>query len=392
MPERRAAVIRAAVVVVALFLAWWAASGSAARWLTALRVLDDLRQAEGESWLERSTAAPAEGRVRLGTATAGFAADVYRPAAGGSPIPMLLVPGAVARGKDDPRVAPFARMLARAGFTVVVPDLPSMRRVRVHPEQVSGLAAAHEGLCANPELAPHGRAGIFGISYAGGIALLVAMDPAHAGRVPWVATVGAYADLDSAARFLATGRVFEGRRARRVTIDPYGRLVFVRTYLEFVHDLADRSILESIIERRSADPDADIGRLVDALGPEGRLVVDLFEGEGDARVSGLLARLPAALAQRMDDLSPVRRDFSRLRARLYLVHDVDDGIFPVTESARLARMARGHVPVRFVRLDALQHVNVQPWRDDPWGFLTRDLPEAVELAAWWAALLRERDR
>lgn len=391
MPGAKVVVIGGALATIVLLVAWWA-SGSAARWLTAVRVLDDLRRGEAESWLERSTPAPVERAARLAVPDAGFDADVYRPAGGGSPVPLMLVPGAVELGKDDPRVAPFARMLARAGFTVVVPDLPAMRRVRVHPDQVGDLVAAHAALCADADLAPRGRAGLFGISYAGGVALLVAMDPAHASRVPYVATVGAYADLDSAARFLATGRVFERGDARRVRIDPYGRLVFARTYLEFVRDPGDRERLAAILERRSRDPDAVIGDLVDALGPEGRLVVDLFEGEEDARVPALMARLPGGLARRMDALSPARRDFSALHARLYLVHDVDDGIFPVTESARLARMARTHVPVRFVRLDVLQHVNVRPWEGDPWGFLTRDLPEAVALTAWWAALLRERDR
>jgi hypothetical protein len=43
-----------------------------------------------------------------------------------------------------------------------------------------------------------------------------------------------------------------------------------------------------------------------------------------------------------------------------------------------------------VVLEALQHVAPEPWRRDPWAFLTRDLPEALRLAVWWYALLGER--
>jgi acetyl esterase/lipase len=380
-----------ALAAAAALGAWWIGSGGPSRWLTAMQVLDELRRPGTDSWLERATRAPTVTRLRLGGPLVGFEADLYRPAAGGSPVPMLLVPGAVELGKADPRVPPFARLLARAGFTVVVPDLPSMRTLRVQRDHVRELAAAHAALCARADLAPRGRAGIFGVSYAGGVAMLAALDPARAPHVPWVATVGAFADLDTAVRFLATGLVHERGRVRRVKVDPYGHLVFVRTYQEFVPD-ADRRTLEAIVQRRMGDPGAPIADLVAALGPEGRLVVDLLEGGDAARVPELMARLPAELRRLMADLSPGRRELASLRARLYLAHAVDDGVFPVTESERLARRARGRVPVALVRLAALQHVDPEPWRRDPWGFLTRDLPEAVRLAAWWAALLAERDR
>jgi hypothetical protein len=34
----------------------------------------------------------------------------------------------------------------------------------------------------------------------------------------------------------------------------------------------------------------------------------------------------------------------------------------------------------------------EPWREDPWAFLTRDLPEAARLMWWWYALLGELKR
>ena len=79
-----------------------------------------------------------------------------------------------------------------------------------------------------------------------------------------------------------------------------------------------------------------------------------------------------------------------LAARLYLVHDRDDGTFPVSEAYRLAGLARARGRVRMVVLEALQHVDPEPWRRDPWGFLARDLPEALRLVWWWYGLLGER--
>lgn len=377
------------LLLLLVFSGWWVASGSASRFLVALRVLDDLRRPDGESWLDRSTAPPIESSLRLEGGPHRFEADLYRPAHGRSHVPVLFVPGAVELGRADPRVAPFARTLARAGFTVVVPDLPSFRTLKALPDNVRELALAHALVCARRDLAPLGRAGLLGVSYAGGIAMLVALESAQAAQLPYVVTVGAFADLDSAVRFLATGRMVDRGRVRQVQVDPYGRLVFVRTYEDFMRDPRDRALLEAILERRMANLSADISDLVERLGPEGRLVVDLFEGRDQARVPELMARLPMGLRRRMAELSPARRDFSRLGARLYLAHALDDGTFPISESERLAALARPHVRVRLVRLAELQHVVPEPWRKDPWGFITRDLPEAARLAGWWTALLAE---
>ncbi len=374
-------------------VAWAVASGHLERAVLAVRILDELRRPGPESWLRRTTSAPSRATVRLqafGSDGQPIVADVYRPAERSSRVPVLLVPGLVAEGKDEPRVAPFAELLARAGFAVVVADLPSFRSLGVHPDNLSDLAAAFDAVAADPALAPDGRAGMFGISYAGGLAVLAALEPARASRVSFVASAGGYADLDTCLRFLATGRLAFRGRERAVTPDPYGRMVFVETYREFIEDPSDREILEAMVARRYRDPRASLADLAASLGPQGRLIYDLFETAAREQVPELIARLPVELSRRMARLSPGRRGFQTLEAKLYLAHARDDGIFPVSETDRIAARARPHVPVRVVVLEALQHVDPQPWRSDLRGFLTRDLPEGLRLAAWWYEMLNER--
>ncbi|MGH7730303.1 MAG: alpha/beta hydrolase [Candidatus Eiseniibacteriota bacterium] len=380
------------LVLAALLAAvvWAAGSGRMARFVLAARILDDLRRPGPASWLGRATTPPSRRTFVLESSGHRLAADLYLPAGTRGRVPLVLVPGLVEMGKDEPRVAPFAMLLARAGFTVVVPDLPSFRTLRVHPDQVGELSAALDAVAARPDLAPDRRAGLFGISYAGGIAVLVALDPARAPRVAFVAAVGAYADLDTALRFLATGRTFPGGRLRQVEPDPYGQLVFLRTYEEFLTDRTDILTLEAMAERRVRDPGAPLADLAGALSARGRLVYDLFETAGPEDVPRLIERLPDPMRRRLAELSPGRRGFESLRARLYLVHDRDDGTFPVTEAHRLAALARPRRPVRLVVLEAIRHVDPQPGRGDPWGFMTRDLPEALQLGWWWYALLGER--
>lgn len=383
-----------AALVVAVVV-WLFAAGHVGRVTRSLQVLDELRRPGGDSWLRRATPAPVRSGLTLEADGRRFAADLYRPGERASAVPIVLVPGLVEGGKDDPRIPPFAELLARAGFPVLVPDLPSFRTLRVHPENLADLAAAFDAVTARPDLAPRGRAGLFGVSYAGGIAVLAALDPARARRVSFVATVGAYADLDTALRFLATGRTFHRGRMRMVRRDPYGQLVFVKTFEEFLESGEsgrDRELLSAMVARRTRDPSAAIADLADGLSPEGRLIHDLFEVAKPDEVPGLLERLPPGLRERMARLSPGRHGFEALSARLYLAHDRNDGTFPMSESHRLAELARPRVPVRLVVLDAVRHVVPEPWHRDWRGFLLRDLPEAARLTAWWHALLGERKR
>jgi len=376
-------------ILIAAVAAWALASGRVARLTLAVRIVDELRRPGAESWLRRATPAPSRSALALEAAGLRLAADLYRPARGSGRVPVILVPGLVEAGKDDSRVPPFAELLARAGFPVVVPNLPSFRTLRAHPDNVRDLAAALDAVTARADLAPLGRAGLCGISYAGGTCLLVALDPARAARVPFLAAVGAYADLDTALRFLATGRTFHRGRMRIVKPEPYGQLVFLRTYQEFLAVARDSQVLEAMADRRMRDASARLSDLADSLTPQGRLIYDLFETAPPEGVPELIEQLPPGLRRRMAELSPGRRSFAPLGARLYLVHDRDDGTFPVSEAYRLADLARAR-PVRIVVMEALTHVEPEPWRRDPWGFLTRDLPEALRLVGWWYDLLGER--
>ncbi len=378
-------------LVAAAALVWLWASGSLARALLALEIMDELREPGARSWLSRATPPPRVRATTLAAEGAGFAADVYEPAEGRAQ-PLLLVPGMVPEGKDDPRVAPFAAAMARAGFRVIVPDLPSFQSLVVQPANVRELAAAVAATTARRDLAPRGRTGLFGVSFAGGIAVLALREPAVARRVSFLVTMGAYADLDSTLTFLATGRTFVRGRAHHVEVDPYSQFVFVRTYEEFLPDPRDRERLEAMARRRWNDPSAPLADLADSLSPAGRLPYELFVTAAPAAVPALLARLPAALEQRMAVLSPERQDLSRLRVPVFLAHAWDDGTVPVGETWRLARLLRRHTRVQRILLRTVGHVEAEPWHRHLRRFLAEDVPEAWRLEGWLCALLAERGR
>ena len=381
--------MRGLILLIGLAVLAWAIAGPIPRLLLAIRVVDDLRR-PGRSSLTRATPEPVVRTIRV-EGERGFDADLYLPAGRSPPAPLIFVPGAVELGKDEPRVAPFARTLARAGFSVFVPNLPSFMALRVHPDNERELAAFVTAVARRRDWAPRGRVGLFGVSYAGGVALLVALDPAHVRKVSCVAAAGAYGDLESVMQFHATGRYRYRGAEREVRPDPYGAFVFIQTDREFLAE-NDRRVLDQMIARRMRDPKAPVAELADSLSTRGRLIYDLFERSDPARASARIAGLPAELRERMTALSPLRRPFDALRARLYLAHARDDATFPVSETARIAERAREHTRVRLVVLASMTHVDPHPWHRDVGAFLMRDLPEATRLTGWWYDLLGERGR
>jgi hypothetical protein len=108
-------------------------------------VLEDLGARMEDSRLKRNTPKPERRSVAYVEDGRNFLADLYLP---GEPAlaGIVLVPGAAAKGKNDPRLVAFATTLARTRFLVLVPDLPNLRALKVRAEDAGNIAAAFRHL------------------------------------------------------------------------------------------------------------------------------------------------------------------------------------------------------------------------------------------------------
>src|SRR5207302_3854482 len=123
--------------------------------------------------------------------------DRGRAAAPGPPPPLLLVPGLAPAGKDDPRLARAARLLARAGFEVVVPTLPGLTRGRLRPDDAAPVVAA---LATRP-----GPWAMVSVSIGAAPAFAAAADPRVRDRVGVLLALGPHASAAATLRFWLTG-------------------------------------------------------------------------------------------------------------------------------------------------------------------------------------------
>lgn len=282
----------------------------------------------------------------------GHTADLYAPV-GDAPT-VVLVPGAVPAGRDDPRVEGLAGALARADRRVVVPEL-AVYDEQLVPDDVDRLVAVAR--------AASGEAGpvvLVGISFGGSLALLAAADPRLEGRVAGVATFGAYADLVGVIQAATTGGSVVDGRSIPWPADPRAEEV-VREQL--VTLLPDR---EADAVRAALEEDRDPGHL-----PRGaRAVHDLLANDDPERTYRLARALPPRIRERLAAVSPVAVADRLSDVPVLAMHTRDDPVIPYGELVRLGTT----VPhTRLLTVDSLGHAGFEVSSPGGWVGAVDDL-------------------
>lgn len=355
MKRRRAATL-AAVLVAALLLA--ALLAHPLRHYRAALVLADIAAGQGPSLLKRTAPAPRRQKVAYRVADQPRQGDLYSP--GGTPhAALLLIPGVAEEGRNDPRLVAFAKTMARAGFAVLVPELPNLQKLQVGPADVREVAAAFAWLTGEPARAPQGRAGMAAFSYAVGPALLAAMEADIRQQVDFVFAVGGYYDLTRVMTFFTTGYYRHQEEWHYLRPHDYGKWAFVVSNIERLQNPDDRRIFRSLARRKMADPAAPTEDLSAQLGSEGRSLLAFILNRDPQRAGRLLTALPPALRADIAALNLADKDLSRLKARLILVHGLQDRMIPYVESAALADAVK-EGQARLILVQGLQHVDMAP--------------------------------
>ncbi len=300
----------------------------------------------------------------------GLVADLYRPPAPRAAL--VLVHGLSRAGRRHPELVRLARLLARHGTLVLVPQLDGLAEFRLNGREVAEIDAALAALAARSP-----RVGVAGFSFGAGPALIAA-----AGRPDLVLTAsfGGYADLRAVIGYLTTGVHEHGGRRYVQAPEEYNRWKLLALLVGFVQDARDARLLDGIAGRKLADPGADTRGLEAEVGREGRAVLALVMNRRENAVGPLLSALPAGARAAIDALSPLTA-VPRLPGRLVIAHGADDISIPFTESLRLAEASGGRA--RAVILETFQHMGPQPF----WRSLGSHARDGVRLVGLANALL-----
>ncbi len=303
---------------------------------------------------------------------------------------VLLVPGVHSMGIDEPRLTALARDLAASGIAVMAMALPDLMGYQITARSADVIEDAVGWMAAQPQLAPDGRIGMVGISFAGGLSLVAAGRPSIRDSVAYVVSFGGHGDLGRVLRYLATGEAVHAPGV--MTIPPHDYGVAVILYAG-----ADRVV-----------PPEQVAALRDGIRTfllaSQLTMVDMDQANAMfAKARGMEAGLPAPSAtylrwvneRNVKEMGPLLAPHIGLEADpaasperapdvpaapVFLLHGDEDTVIPAAESVVLANTLRARgADVRLLLSRIITHAELDR---------SAAISESWEMVAFWADILK----
>jgi acetyl esterase/lipase len=297
---------------------------------------------------------------------------VARPAGDGPWPAIFLVNGTVREGRKLPEVRNLAEGFARAGYLVVVPDLPGLTEGEITPETARETVEVAREVSARPDV--EGReVALVGVSTGATLALLAAERASLERRVSVVTGIAPYSDIRTVVNIATTGhyRRSDGELIR-YEADSFLPYVIAHSLVAALPPGEDRRTLSgelASIDREDPDPLSGFrARRTDDLGPGARSVVGLLANRDPERFAALYADLPDDVRHDLEELSPLAGT-GKISVPVELATGPHDKYFPPSQSYALERVA----PQRRVTVTvALDHAKLDVSLGDIPAFATFD--------------------
>jgi pimeloyl-ACP methyl ester carboxylesterase len=363
---RRVLYLVSLAVAIGLSISYWSWADAQARAIVVISsvldtpVLTPAVEAAGEE--PRFSDTPVAGNPSL----------VVRPAGQGPWPAIFLVNGTVPEGRKLPAVRNLAEGFARAGYLVVVPDLPGLTEDRITPRTADATTQVAREISLRPDAAG-GKVALVGVSTGATLALLAAEDPTLGGKISLVAGVAPYSNIKTVLNVATTGhyRRPDGELVRYQAA-PFLSYVVARSLVATLPPGEDRRTLSAELEaagRESPHPLSGLrSRQTDDLGPEATSVVRLLANRDPKRFEALYTALPYGTRHDLEELSPLA-GMGRIRVPVELATGPHDKYFPPSQSYGLERIA----PERRITVTpALDHAELDVSLEDLQALATFD--------------------
>jgi dienelactone hydrolase len=305
---------------------------------------------------------------------------------------VLLVPGIHSMGIQEPRLTKLAGDLAATGINVMTMALPDLQHYQITARSSDVVEDAVAWMAGNRELAPDGRVGIIGISFAGGLSIVAAGRPSIRDKVAYVVSFGGHGNLQRVMRYLATGTAPEVPGLRTHPPHDYGVAVILYAGADRVVPAEQIAGLRAGIEtfllasqltlvdmNQANATFARAREMVKSL-PQPAATYLTYVNERNVKALGAVL-LPHIEAEKNDPAASPELAPSPPAAPVYLIHGDDDTVIPAAESVLLDRYLRSKgVDVHLLLSGLITHAEVDR---------TAAASETWKLVEFWAHVLRE---
>ena len=282
----------------------------------------------------------------------GVPVSIYRPHGHGPWPAIMFVTGAHPLRRKEPVVQRVAEGLARAGYLVVLPDLPGLGVGELTTRTVDAAAAVAETAVSLDD-PRDGRVALIGASTGASIGLLLAARSDLADRISLVSAISPYADLRKMVCLATTARYENGGTYREYAVTNLLRRAVARSMIVTLTTGPERErLLDEVGDiLEDDDPFARLPAHSAALSPEARAIMCVLENRDANRFDELFDELPPDLRRVIERLSPLSVA-ADVRAPVELAVPPDDPYFPLDEAEALAKSMP---TVRLTVTSALDH-------------------------------------
>jgi dienelactone hydrolase len=295
-------------------------------------------------------------------------------------------------GIDEPRLTALARDLAGSGILVMTMALPDLQQYRITPDATDVIEDAILWMTQRTDLAPDGKVGLVGVSFAGGLSIVAAGRPAVRDKLTYVVAFGGHGSLPRVMRYLATG---EETPVSGVRTDPphdYGVAVIL-------YGLADRGVVpaaqvgplrkgietfllasqQTLVDMKQANATFQQARDYASTLPEPAATFMTYVNDRNvAKLGPALVPYLSALGADSPALSADRAP-SVPAAPVFLLHGSGDTVIPPVESVLLADYLRQKgVDVHLLLSGLITHAEIDR---------TAAAAETWKLVSFWADVL-----
>jgi dienelactone hydrolase len=298
-------------------------------------------------------------------------ARLYFRAGAGPSSGVVVAHGVHYKGIDEGRLVPFARALAEGGHTVLTPELAEVADYRITASGVSVIRDSVKYLAQRRDRVAADRVGLLGFSFAGGLSLVAARDPATAQRLSFVTNVGGHHDLRRVMRFLIHNEIETPAGVVKKPAHEYGLVVLVYGNLERFVPAQDLTCMSAAFkawlhEDRKAAREAAHARTT----PEAERLWQLLETQHLQDLAPQLDQILEAQRAQLAALSSAGH-LRDLAVPVYLLHGTHDSVIPPseTDAANLELEGADH---QALVSPLLEHVEVSKTAGlaDKWALVT----------------------
>src|SRR6185503_13606521 len=371
MAARRGRRILAAFLVIGAVLAWLAAPyvRAASLFVRVAHLGGRVEQFAAQHAHAVTVLPPHTVATRNGEVPAQF----YRPD-GRFSRSVLLIPGIHSMGIKEPRLTALAKDLAGSGVLVMTLALPDLQRYQLTLRSADVIEDAVTWMAGRPDLAPDGRIGLIGISFAGGMSVATAGRPSIRDRLAYVLSFGGHADLPRVLHYLVTGEEQQLPGIRTIPPHDYGVAVLL-------YQFADQGIVP-------AEQVAPLRKGVETFLYASQLtLVDMNQANATFQQAREYVKklgpevLPYLNEPGVDSatLSADRTD-AVPSAPVFLLHGSEDSVIPTAESVLLADyLTKKGADVHLLISELITHAEIDR---------AAAASETMKLVGFWADVLK----